>query len=38
MEERKETGTKVMLFLLVMTGLLYGAKRKIWADIHHAGA
>jgi len=38
MEERKETGAKVMLFLLVMTGLLYGAKRKIWADIHHAGA
>jgi len=34
MEERKTTGAKVMLFLLVMTGLLYGAKRKIWADLH----
>ena len=35
MEERKETGAKVMLFLLVMTGVLYGAKRKIWSDLHH---
>jgi ubiquinol-cytochrome c reductase cytochrome c1 subunit len=34
MEERKETGAKVMLFLLVMTGVLYAAKRKIWAGIH----
>ncbi len=34
MEERKETGTKVMLFLFVMTGLLYAAKRKIWSDLH----
>lgn len=38
MEERKATGAKVMLFLLVMTGLLYGAKRKIWADLHHQDA
>ena len=34
MEERKRAGAKVLLFLLVMTGVLYGAKRKIWADIH----
>jgi ubiquinol-cytochrome c reductase cytochrome c1 subunit len=34
MEERKETGAKVVLFLLVMTGVLYAAKRKIWADLH----
>ncbi len=34
MEQRKETGAKVLLFLLVMTGVLYGAKRKIWADVH----
>ena len=34
MEERKQTGAKVMLFLLVMTGVLYGAKRRIWADLH----
>ncbi len=34
MEERKETGAKVMLFLLAMTGVLYGAKRKIWSQVH----
>lgn len=34
LEVRKQTGVKVILFLLVMTGLLYAAKRKIWADVH----
>jgi len=35
LEERKQTGVKVMLFLLVMAGMLYAVKRKIWADVHH---
>ncbi|MCP4330929.1 MAG: cytochrome c1 [Alphaproteobacteria bacterium] len=34
MEERKTTGIKVILFLLILTGLLYAYKRKIWADLH----
>jgi len=34
MEDRKRTGAKVLLFLLVMTGVLYLAKRKIWAEVH----
>jgi ubiquinol-cytochrome c reductase cytochrome c1 subunit len=34
MEERKRTGAKTVLFLLAMTGVLYGAKRKIWSDLH----
>ncbi|MBT3791458.1 MAG: cytochrome c1 [Rhodospirillales bacterium] len=34
MEERKRLGIKVLLFLLVLTGLLYALKRKIWADLH----
>jgi ubiquinol-cytochrome c reductase cytochrome c1 subunit len=34
MEERKRTGAKVIIFLLVMTGILYAAKRRIWADVH----
>jgi len=34
MEERKRTGIKVILFLLVLTGLLYAVKRKVWARIH----
>ena len=34
MEARKEMGVMAILFLLVMTGLLYLSKRKIWADVH----
>lgn len=34
MEERKRTGIKYMLFVLVLTGLFYAYKRKIWANIH----
>ena len=35
LEERKQTGLKVMLFLLILTGLLYAYKRRIWADVAH---
>ena len=34
LEDRKRTGIKVILFLLILTGLLYAAKRKIWAAVH----
>ena len=34
MEARKEMGLKVVLFLIVFTGLMYAIKRKIWADVH----
>lgn len=34
MEARKRMGIKVILFLLVLTGLAYVAKRKIWKDLH----
>jgi ubiquinol-cytochrome c reductase cytochrome c1 subunit len=34
LEERKRTGLKVMLFLIILTGLFYATKRKIWADVH----
>ena len=34
MEARKRTGWKVILFLIVLTGMLYAAKRKVWAEIH----
>jgi cytochrome c1 len=34
LEERKRMGIKVILFLLVLTGLLYVVKRRIWADAH----
>jgi ubiquinol-cytochrome c reductase cytochrome c1 subunit len=34
LEERKRTGLKVILFLVILTGLLYATKRKIWAHVH----
>lgn len=34
MEARKRMGVKVILFLLVLTGMLYAVKRKVWADLH----
>jgi len=34
LEERKAMGLKVLIFLVVFTGVLYAAKRKIWADLH----
>ncbi|TDI63541.1 MAG: cytochrome c1 [Alphaproteobacteria bacterium] len=34
LEERKSMGRSVILFLLVLTALLYALKRKIWSDLH----
>lgn len=34
MEQRKRMGIKVILFLIVLSGLLYAVKRKVWADVH----
>ncbi len=34
LEDRKRTGIKAMLFLIVLTGLLYAYKRRVWADVH----
>lgn len=34
MEERKRMGFKVMLFLLILSGVLYAAMRRIWKDVH----
>lgn len=31
---RKRIGVKVVLFLIVLTGLLYAVKKKVWADVH----
>ncbi len=34
MESRKRMGVQVMLFLIVLSGMLYAVKRKVWADVH----
>lgn len=32
--QRKQIGWRVVLFLVVMTGLTYAVKRKVWSDVH----
>ncbi|WP_169543072.1 cytochrome c1 [Sneathiella aquimaris] len=34
LEERKNMGLKVILFLLLLSGLFYAVKRKVWSDLH----
>lgn len=34
LEERKETGIKVVLFLVILSCVLYAYKRRIWSDLH----
>lgn len=34
LEQRKQTGWKVIIFLIVFTLLAYVTKRRIWADVH----
>lgn len=34
MEERKQTGIKAIIFLIIFAGLMYGVKKKIWAKVH----
>ncbi|HWB51647.1 MAG TPA: cytochrome c1 [Stellaceae bacterium] len=34
LNERHRMGAKVILFLVVVAGIFYAAKRKIWADLH----
>ncbi len=34
MESRKKIGLQVLLFLAVFAAIMYGIKKKIWADVH----
>ncbi len=34
LNDRKNLGMKVILFLIIFTAMLYALKRKIWADLH----
>lgn len=34
MEERKSLGYKVLLFLIILSAILYAAKRKMWSNLH----
>ena len=35
LEERKETGFKVMIFLIIFAGLLYFTKKRVWSGVAH---
>ena len=34
LEERKRLGFKVMVFLVILAGMLYLVKRRVWSDLH----
>jgi ubiquinol-cytochrome c reductase cytochrome c1 subunit len=34
MVERKQMGVRIVLFLILLTGLSYAVKRRIWSDVH----
>jgi ubiquinol-cytochrome c reductase cytochrome c1 subunit len=34
MAERKQMGVRVILFLILLTGVSYAMKRIIWSDVH----
>ena len=35
LEDRKKTGFRVVIFLLLFAGLMYMTKRKVWSDVAH---
>lgn len=35
MEERKSIGIKVLLYLIILAGLMYAVKRRIWENVRH---
>ena len=34
MEQRKRIGIRSIIFLLIMAGIFYAAKRRVWRDLH----
>jgi ubiquinol-cytochrome c reductase cytochrome b/c1 subunit len=34
LEARKQLGLQVMIFLLILSSLLYFTKKKVWANAH----
>lgn len=35
MEERKSIGIKVLLYLIILAGLMYAVKRRLWENVKH---
>ena len=34
LEQRKQMGLKVVLFLVVFLGLIIAVKKRVWSDVH----
>jgi ubiquinol-cytochrome c reductase cytochrome c1 subunit len=34
LDQRKRIGFEVMIFLVVLSGLLYASYRRVWRDMH----
>jgi ubiquinol-cytochrome c reductase cytochrome c1 subunit len=32
--ERKQMGVRIVLFLILLTGVTYAVKRMVWSDVH----
>ena len=35
LEQRRQMGVRIILFLVILAGLTYAVKRKVWADVKH---
>ena len=35
MEQRKKTGFKVVIFLIILSAILYAGKRKMWSNVDY---
>ena len=34
LEDRKRVGIKVVLFMIILAGLMYASKRRLWSTLH----
>ena len=35
LEQRKKTGFRAIIFLMILSGLLYATKKRVWANVKH---
>jgi ubiquinol-cytochrome c reductase cytochrome c1 subunit len=35
LEQRRAMGIRIIIFLIILGGLTYAVKRKVWADVKH---
>ena len=35
LDQRKKTGFRVLVFMAILTGLLYATKKRVWANTPH---